>query len=53
MSIKKLDLDFNETKSVYLIVGPEKKRKEIRESFNKEPLMCGDFAMKEREKIST
>ena len=48
---KQLCLELNRDKSVYILQGSKKQKEEIRLQILKEPLMCGQFHMKE-EKVS-
>ena len=48
---KQLCLELNRDKSVYILQGSKKQKEQIRLQILKEPLMCGQFHMKE-EKVS-
>ena len=44
---KLLCLDLNRDKTVYILIGSKKQKEETRRRLKNEPLMCGQFEMKE------
>ena len=45
--VKQLCLNLNRDKTVYILIGSKKQKEEAREEIQENPLMCGEFHMKE------
>ena len=49
-AMRMMQVDQNRDKTGYILMGPKNLVKEVRERIKKNPIKCGDWAVKEMEK---